>query len=41
MKNQEVVATTVQEVWLGQTAQADSNDKKEKVVVKECSCLFD
>lgn len=30
---------TVQKEWLGKTK--DNNDSNERIVVKECSCLFD
>jgi len=41
MKNQEEKSTTVQEEWMGQTSQAGNKDNQEKIVVRECSCLFD
>ncbi len=40
MENKEEKSTTVQEKWMGQTPQTDNEDNQEKIVVKECSCVF-
>jgi len=41
MENQKVKLTTVQEEWMGQTSIEERKDSQEKIVVRECCCLFD